>query len=393
MRVNDLKIVYLEPAWRLRKMSYIQAFFTSPPEGYRFVAYSVIQDKGYQVLSKYGFSFKIQRRLAQLLPLQLLKSYVETLKKPPNGAVLTYALDHLILRKEPWILEMTFDVPYVLCGSTKWLKKLRNNVRRILLSDNCRKIIFQLEKGRQAFLYQLGEDLMDKTEVIPRGEFSRAFKKKYDNKLVRLLFVNSANISDEFSFYIKGGAEVVTAFLILNKIYKDIELILRTVIPKSFKNMLSKFKNVRIIEKPIPWKELEKEYTSADIFIHPHYGNLSHALLDAMSYGLPIITTDTWATSEIIEDNKTGFLVHNPVAARFTEGPILHFDDPLYLKEVLKAPNKEIVKGIVEKASILIEDPKLRRRLGEAARSEIEYGRHSIKERNRKLKEILDNIT
>jgi glycosyltransferase involved in cell wall biosynthesis len=288
---------------------------------------------------------------------------------------------------------MTFDVPYVLCGSTKWLKKLRNNVRRILLSDNCRKIIFQLEKGRQAFLYQLGEDLMDKTEVIPRGEFSRAFKKKYDNKLVRLLFVNSANISDEFSFYIKGGAEVVTAFLILNKIYKDIELILRTVIPKSFKNMLSKFKNVRIIEKPIPWKELEKEYTSADIFIHPHYGNLSHALLDAMSYGLPIITTDTWATSEIIEDNKTGFLVHNPVAARFTEGPILHFDDPLYLKEVLKAPNKEIVKGIVEKASILIEDPKLRRRLGEAARSEIEYGRHSIKERNRKLKEILDNIT
>jgi len=42
MRANDLKIIYLEPAWRLRKMSYIQAFFTSPPEGYRFAIHSVI---------------------------------------------------------------------------------------------------------------------------------------------------------------------------------------------------------------------------------------------------------------------------------------------------------------------------------------------------------------
>jgi len=330
-KMSHLKLVYLEPAWRLRKTSYIQAFFIFPPEGYRFVTHSVIQDRSFQVLSKYGFSFRVQGSLAHLLPLQLFKSCVETFKKCPSSAVLTYALDHLVLRKEPWVLEMTFELPYMSCGSTQWLKKLRNNIRRILLSDNCRKIIFQLEKGRQALLYQLGDDLADKTEVVPRGEFPRAFKKNYDSERIKILFVNSANISDELSFYIKGGPEVVMAFLELNKMYENIELVLRTVIPNAYKRRLSRFKNVKIIDKPIPWTELEKEWTTADIFVHPHHGNLSYSLLDAMSYGLPVVTTDTWATPEIVEDGRTGFLVYNPKAAKFTEGPILKLDDPFYM--------------------------------------------------------------
>jgi len=390
MYANDLKTIYLEPAWMLRKTSYIQAFFRSPPEGYRFVAHSVIQDRGFQILSRYGFSFKVQGALAQLLPLQLLKSYVETFKKRPSDAVLTYALDHLVLRKEPWVLEMTFELPYVLCGSTKWLMSLRDKVRKILLSENCKKILFQLEKGREAFLYQLGKDLAYKTEVVPRGELPKAFKKNCDSERIKILFVNSANISDEFGFYVKGGAEVVMAFLELNKMYKSIELVLRTVIPNAYKRKLSRFKNVKIIDRAIPWTELEIEWKTADIFVHPHHGNLSHALLDAMSYGLPIVTTDTWATPEIVEDGKTGFLVHDPKAAKFTEGPVLRLDDPLYLKEILKGPNPEMVKELVEKISTFIENPKLRCKMGEKAREEVEKGKHSLKMRNEKLKKALD---
>jgi glycosyltransferase involved in cell wall biosynthesis len=391
--MNNLKIIYFEPAWRLRKTSYIQAFFTSPPEGYRFVAHSFVQDRAFQALSRYGFSFKVQGALAQLLPLQLLKNYVETFKRHPSDAVLTYALDHLVLRKEPWILEMTFELPYILCGNTKWLMSLRDKVRKVLLSKNCRKILFQLEKGREAFLYQLGEDLTYKTEVVPRGEFPRIFKKDYDNERIKILFVNSTNISDEFSFYSKGGAEVVATFLKLNKSYENIELTLRTVIPNTYKKALSRFKNVKIIDKPIPWIELEKEWITADIFIHPHHGNLSHSLLDAMSYSLPVVASNTWATSEIIENGKTGFLVHNSKAAKFTDGPVLRLDDPLYRKEILKGPDPDLVEELVEKTSTLIENPKLRRKMGEAARWEVTYGKHSIRERNKKLKQVLDETT
>jgi glycosyltransferase involved in cell wall biosynthesis len=391
--MNNLKIIYFEPAWRLRKTSYIQHFFTSPPEGYRFVAFSIIQDRAFQALSRCGFSFKVQGALAQLLPLQLLKNYVEMFKKHPSDAVLTYALDHLVLRKEPWVLEMTFELPYVLCGSTKWLMSLRDKVRKILLSENCRKILFQLEKGREAFLYQLGEDLVYKTEVVPRGEFPRAFKKDYDSERIKILFVNSANISNEFSFYMKGGAEVVATFLKLNKSYENIELTLRTVIPNTYKKALSRFKNVKIIDKPIPWTELEKEWITADIFIHPHHGNLSHSLLDAMSYSLPVVASDTWATSEIIKDGKTGFLVHDPKAVKFTDGPVLRLDDPLYRKEILKDPDPEMVEELVEKTSTLIENPKLRRMMGEAAGWEVKHGKFSLKKKNEELKKILDEVT
>jgi hypothetical protein len=198
----------------------------------------MVQDRSFQILSNYGFSFKVWWALSSISPLQFLKSYGEMFKKRPSDAVLTYALDHLFLRKEPWVLEMTFELPYTLCGSTQWLKRLKGNIRKILLSDNCKKIVFQLEKGRQALLYQLGDDLAYKTEVVPRGEFPRAFKKNYDSERIKILFVNSANISDEFSFYMKGGAEVVATFLKLNKGYENIELTLRTVIPNAYRKML-----------------------------------------------------------------------------------------------------------------------------------------------------------
>jgi glycosyltransferase involved in cell wall biosynthesis len=126
---------------------------------------------------------------------------------------------------------------------------------------------------------------------------------------------------------------------------------------------------------------------TADIFIHPHHGNLSHSLLDAMSYGLPVVTSDTWATSEIIEDGKAGFLVHDPKADKFTEGPILRLDDPRYGKEILKGLDSNIVEELVEKTSAL------RRKMGEAARYEVAYGKHSIRERNKKLKQIIDEAT
>jgi glycosyltransferase involved in cell wall biosynthesis len=112
-----------------------------------------------------------------------------------------------------------------------------------------------------------------------------------------------------------------------------------------------------------------------------------------MSYGLPAVTSDTWATSEIIEDGKTGFLVHDPKTAKFTEGPVLRLDDPRYGKEILKGPDPNMVEELIEKTSALIENPKLRRKMGEAARWEIAYGKHSIWERNKKLKQILDEAT
>ena len=52
-----------------------------------------------------------------------------------------------------------------------------------------------------------------------------------------------------------------------------------------------------------------------------------------------------------------------------------------------------MVEDIVRQTSILVENPDLRRRMGKAARQEVEEGKFSIERRNRQLKEILDRAT
>ena len=385
-----VKAIYLEPAWKLRKTSYIQAFFLYPPEGYKFIVRQGVQNNIFDFLSKYGVSFQIQSFLTNIFPLQLLKSYAEKFNPLPKEACLTYSLDHLVLRKEPWILEMGFEPPWILCGTENQLEKLKEKVRKVLFLANLKKIIFPIEKGKEAFLEKLGRDLKEKVKVISEPVIPRTSEKVFKESKVKLLFVNSGNINNDYIFYIKGGAEVIEAFLKLQKKYKDIELTIRSPVPKSYKERCSRFKNIKIIEKPIPWEELEEEWKTADIFIHPHHGNMSHALLDALSYGLPVVTTDTWATSELIEDGKTGFLVHNPRAARFTEGPIFHFTTRQYRKEVIRGPELAIIEGLVEKISILIENPELRHKMSKEAQEEVESGKHSLKRRNEKLKKILN---
>lgn len=328
------------------------------------------------------------------MPIQLVKSYIERFKQPPKEAILTYALDHLVLRKEPWILEMTFELPWILCGSEAQLKKFKGTIKKALNLRYLKKIIFQIELGKEAFLHEYGEDLREKTDVVARAEILKHFKKNYNKDRVKILFVNSGNRTDERTFYTKGGAEVVEAFLRLQEIYRDdVELVLRTVMPKKVKERLSHYRNIKSIERIIPLEELEREWKSADIFVHPHYGNMSHVIIEALSYGLPVVTTDAWATPELIEDGKTGFLVHNPKATRFTEGTLFHFLDPKYIREIMKGPDPQIVEGLVEKLSILIENYELRRRMGETARKEVNRGRFSLKRRNEKLLRILEAAT
>lgn len=60
----------------------------------------------------------------------------------------------------------------------------------------------------------------------------------------------------------------------------------------------------------IDHRELAKYYSSAYIFLHTaHYEGFGKVFVEAMSYGLPVITSDTSGAQEVLEDQKTGFIV------------------------------------------------------------------------------------
>lgn len=118
----------------------------------------------------------------------------------------------------------------------------------------------------------------------------------------------------------------------------------------------------------IPNQEVLKEIAGSDIFILPSYktkdGNQEgtpYTLFEAQGIGLPVISTYHSGIPEIVKDGETGFLV-----------------------------KERDSKGLEEKLSILIENPSLRKEMGEAGREFIKN--FSRKKRLEKLEEIYSKL-
>jgi glycosyltransferase involved in cell wall biosynthesis len=317
---------------------------------------------------------------------------LERFRQIPKETDLTYAITHPVFRKEPWVLDMDCELPYLLMGRERHFDRFKGVLKRALASQYCKKIICWVDAGRKAFLQMGYEELEDKIEVVHWAVPKRNFAKEPRGNRIKLLFVNSANLNQAFHFENKGGKEVVEAFLELNKRYDNLELVMRSGTSSEMKNKCSKISNIRIIDKPIPWAELEWEWKLADIFVQPAHITPAMVFLDAMSYELPIVTTDVWANPELVEDGKTGFLVPKSEVAQYIDGFIVHFNSPEY-KKVVTTIDPKMMQALIEKLSILIENPELRREMGKAGRWEVEHGKFSIEKRNEKLKRIFDEAT
>jgi glycosyltransferase involved in cell wall biosynthesis len=113
-----------------------------------------------------------------------------------------------------------------------------------------------------------------------------------------------------------------------------------------------------------PDKKLPKLYQAADIFaFSTFYENLPFAVLEALSTGLPVVTTRVGGIPEMIDSGKNGFLVE-PADSRALAGRILyylehpaaasemgllareaiekHFDWRLIVKKVVKVYNEAL---------------------------------------------------
>ena len=208
-----MKTLRLEPSWK-HNLS-VTDLIAYPPEGYQFILDSGVDRTLFRKVSKSNWAYTFQHWLGTRIPLMMVKSYLEKSKRTP-GTDLTYAAIHLVLRKEPWILDMQCEPPHLLLW-IRWteqqLDKYKEQVRKTLASPYCKKIICWVEAGKRALVSWLGDELEDKIEVVYWGSPKRNFVKNYDKENVKLLFVNSGNINTLAHFNRKGGSEVLKAFL------------------------------------------------------------------------------------------------------------------------------------------------------------------------------------
>ena len=152
-------------------------------------------------------------------------------------------------------------------------------------------------------------------------------------------------------------------------------------------------KNLKVIDQVIPLESLYELFRSSDIFLFPGHQTPAMVILEAMSFGLPVITTDLWANREMIRDGVNGLLIRKSNKVPYFDRYFIPKGGTADVIKAIKTVDIEVVEDLVNKTSYLIEDEKLRHRMGKAGRREIENGKFSIKERNEKLKRIFDEAT
>lgn len=380
--------VYLEPVWKLPAVA--RYLLSNPPDGYEFIAKDNALVASTEAAAKFDISYRLYDLAGSVVPVNLGKAWLDQFTKPPKDTALTWAFMHPVFRKEPWVMELIYEQPFLLVGHEPQLKPFKRVLVRLLESDYCRKIVCCDSIVGEALLDQLGTSTIeDKIEVVERAVPPQEFTKVPRDGKVRLLFVNSINLTHKDHFFAKGGALLLEAFSRLSPRYPEVELVIRSALPPEFKARCQQSAAITVLEQPLSSEELQHLWQSADIFVLPSHVTPDTVLIEAMSYELPVVTTNVWANPSIIQDGKTGILIDNPLMARFTEGPTVHLGHPA-VGEALRRIDEGMVDQLEESLRLLIENTQLRRQMGKAGRHEVEHGRFSLARRNEKLKRVLD---
>jgi glycosyltransferase involved in cell wall biosynthesis len=388
----ERKKVYLEPAWKLHMGYHVRQLIPFPPDGYEFITRNGLDERLSDRASGYQLTQSLISQLYIRLPVPLMKARWDSLtKKPPGDAILTFASNHLVFRKEPWIADIG-RIWEVIGYNLRHFRRYQKVVEEAFASDNCKGVLCWTEFSRNTCLSALDcRGFEHKLDAIPLAVAPMNFTREFVDDRVRLFFIGSANLAGQFE--LRGGKEVLEAFDLLSNKYNNIELIIRSdispAIKKRYESQLSD-PSVRVIDGFLPWREVEKLYQTSDIFFFPCHYESWQITLEAMSYELPVISIGLEGVSEFIKDGETGYLVpESERVPQIRDGLPVSQAHPQVLR-ALQATDPRLVNDLVEKASLLIEDKELRRKMGAAGRWQVEHGKNSLAYRNTKLKEVFD---
>jgi glycosyltransferase involved in cell wall biosynthesis len=364
-----------------------------PPQGYEFIFPEKPTGKKPQLSKKIRNAVPLKNNSLRGLLLSQLSWYTGDLfRKTSIEADLIFSANRLIYsKKKPWVvmIEHIGDLCPIMYD-IKHLGFYRFFIEKVLSSEWCKKIMPYLDTERMTLFKSLNcEGFKDKIEVVNLAVPPKIFEKEYGKDKISLLFLGTAHKGNiPKSFEERGGLEVLEAFKVLNARYENLELVVRSHVPPYIRNKYSQVlagKNVKVFEQVLSMEERDHIMQNADIFVFPGHITPALTLLDVMSYEIPVVATNWRGNYEMVKDGETGFLIRPPFG----------LNPDVLTREITdmvsaRSPDMHVAKELVEKTSILIEDEKLRRKMGIAGRREIETGKFSIKRRNEKLKKIFD---
>lgn len=349
--------VYLQYPWKLPDSPYYKNLISNPQIEY----FNASNQQGV-ITSSIGFWFS--RTLKDFLRKILNIIKMPNITKTPKG---DYDLIHcchcLSKNKTPWVVDVEHYWNFASSGELAYSESGKRKIKEYLLSPYCKKIIAWTHACKDTIIESLqNKEIKNKIEVVYPSvspqEFSREGKKE-----ITLLFVGRY-------FYQKGGLHIVEVFDRITKEFDNVNAIIVSETPKDILNKYSSNKKI-VFHSLMPQEELFELYKESDIFVYPGYSDtFGFALLEAMSFGLPIITVDGFARDEIVgEDN--GILIKS-------NGREIDYN----------SNDEEIIQELIDSTILLIKNNFLRERISINNIKEIKDGKFSKQKSNEKINKI-----
>lgn len=314
--------------------------------------------------------------------------YIRVSKEDENVDLIHVCNTFIAPRKDrPWVLDIENIGPSTTGGDLSAFRLLKKKIEKVLSSNYCKKIMPWTNTGKktmEAFLDV--KNFKDKIEVVYPAIHAVSQQPKHENEKITMLFMGS--ITNPKNFFFKGGEYALKCFEVLSKKY-DIQLIVRSVVPKAIKKKYQKFRNIVFVGNVLPKNKLYELYAKSDLSLLPGHVYPLMATLESMAFGLPIVTIDGVANAEFVEHGKTGFLAR-PSKHVLTTDPISFcwIAKKMQRHRILVDPI--VVNELTEYIVTLIENDSLRKNMSKQAKKRIENGDFSIKVRNQKLKRIYE---
>lgn len=205
--------------------------------------------------------------------------------------------------KQEFIVEL--DNPYSLAyyhieNFHKQKEKIKENLRK------SQKITYLSETCMNHSLELLGEEFKKKS-FVNYPYMAENYKKnnRDKNSIINFIFVGLNSRG-------KGGNELLEAFTHTKE--ENIRLTFISNLNDHEKMKYKKDTRISILPPQPREKLLNEIYPKMDIMIFPSfYESFGVVLLEALSFGMGIITMNTYATPEIVQDNFNGRLLHHPI--------------------------------------------------------------------------------
>ncbi len=354
-----------------------------PPDG---VSYEVMKGMSGAEGVKPGFVHKAKRSAFGIY--RRLNGNLNAISIRPSADIIFSCGGLMVKSDRPWVTDS--ESPYALIGHQQWnpdvSKILKRTVEHIEKSK-CRILPWtETSKKSAANLFggHFGK-IEDKFEVVyPAMHVDKVGIRRKSPDKVRFLYVSRV-------FWGKSGHEVLLAFDKISRNF-DAELVFISDVPQDIRRKFGGNENIKFMKK-MPRERLMGIYRESDVFVLPTlFDTFGFVYLEAMSFSLPVIATDIYSVPEIVREGVNGTLVR-PEYNLFNDDLLYRFRSTHELYDHSKKNlQTSLISQLKERMAFMIENERARLKYGAAGRRMVESGRFSIKERNRKLKNVFEAL-